>query len=250
MKFHTYGNRMGPGLMLLPGLGVSYEIFLPLIELLKDDFHIIAAEADGFILGERTRYTSVDDQAAQANAYVRKHLNGRLDCAYGLSMGGKILSRMLERDEISVGHAVLDGAPLLPLPRSLTGPLRYFQCFNVWTLYHWKGFWKRLLRSHYYGVLLDECRKVWPYGGGQSVLDGYKDIYSNKLESLTGAGQSADIHFWYGTKEAFVARPQVRHLRKLCPDVRAEVFDGMNHGQMLVDNPAEIASRLKDFVKR
>lgn len=33
--------------MLLPGLGVSYEIFLPLIGLLQEDFHIIAVEVDG-----------------------------------------------------------------------------------------------------------------------------------------------------------------------------------------------------------
>lgn len=74
--------------MLLPGLGVSYEMFLPLISLLEDRFHIVAMEVDGFIIGEYTRFTSIDDQAGQAIAYVKENLNGRLDCAYGLSMGG------------------------------------------------------------------------------------------------------------------------------------------------------------------
>lgn len=241
MLFHSYGNKDCPSLMLLPGLGVSYEIFLPLIGLLQENFHIIAVEVDGFILGRYSEFTSVDDQAAQANGYVKDCLGGRLDYAYGLSMGGKILSRMLERDEISIGHAVLDAAPLLPLPKWLVGPLRYFQCMNVWTCYHWTGFWKRLFRSRYYDVLLDECRKVWPYGKGQAVLDGYRDIYTNKLESVNGT----DIHFWYGTKEAFVAKPQVKHLQKLHPDVHVEIFRGMNHGQLLIDRPDEIASRLK-----
>ena len=36
MTFHTFGNRGNHRLLLIPGLGVSYEIFLPLIELLKD----------------------------------------------------------------------------------------------------------------------------------------------------------------------------------------------------------------------
>lgn len=93
MKTHVYGNDENPSLMLLPGLGVSYEMFLPLISLLQDRFHIVAVEVDGFILGEFTDFTSIDDQAGQAIAYVKDHLNGRLDCAYGLSMGGKILSR-------------------------------------------------------------------------------------------------------------------------------------------------------------
>ena len=230
--------------MLLPGLGVSYELFLPLIELLKDKFYIIAMEVDGFIIGHFTEFTSIDDQAAGANAYVKEHLGGHLCCAYGLSMGGKILSRMMERREIEIDHAVLDAAPLLPLPKWLVGPLRHYQCANVWTCYHWTGFWKRAFHSHYFDVLLDECKKVWPYGKGRAVLDGYKDIYTHKLESIDGQ----DIHFWYGTKEAFVAKPQTEHLKKLYPEATIEVFKGMNHGQLLVDHPEEVARRILGFI--
>ena len=240
MKFRTFGDKSHPSLMLLPGLGVSYELFLPLVNRLKDRFYIVAAEVDGFILGECTTFTSIDDQAAGANAYVQEQLNGHLDCAYGLSMGGKILSRMLERREIGIDHAVLDAAPLLPLPKWLVGPLRHYQCANVWTCYHWTGFWKWVFHSHYFDVLLDECRKVWPYGKGKAVLDGYKDIYTHKLASIDGP----DIFFWYGTKEAFVAKPQVEHLKKLHPEAKVEVFKGMNHGQFLIDHPDEVAERI------
>ena len=231
--------------MLLPGLGVSYELFLPLIERMKDCFYIVAVEVDGFILGAFTAFTSIDDQAVQANEYVKERLDGHLDCAYGLSMGGKILSRMLERREVAIDHAVLDAAPLLPLPKWLVGPLRHYQCANVWTCNHWTGFWKRVFHSHYFDVLLDECKKVWPYGKGKAVLDGYKDIYTHKLESIDGQ----DIHFWYGTKEAFVAKPQVEHLMKLCPDAHVEVFPKMNHGQLLIDHPEEVARRIRDLIR-
>ena len=119
MKFNIYGEKGLPTLFLLPGLGVSHEIFLPLIERLKDRFYIIAAGVDGFILGEPSKFTSVDDQAAQANNYIQENLGGRVDVAYGLSLGGKILSRMLERNEVAIDHAILDAAPLLPLPKEI-----------------------------------------------------------------------------------------------------------------------------------
>lgn len=243
MKFNIYGEIGRPTLFLLPGLGVSHEIFFPLIERLKDRFYIVAAGVDGFILGEHSRFTSVDDQARQANRYVQENLGGRLDVAYGLSLGGKILSRMLERNEIVIDHAIMDAAPLLPLPKWSVNPLRYYQCANVWTCYHWTGFWRWVFHSHYFDVLLDECRKVYPYGGGRAVLDGYKDVYTNKLESITGA----DIHFWYGTKEAFVAKPQAEHLLALCPEAHIQVFKGMNHGQFLVDHPDEVAQKILDI---
>ena len=242
MTFETCGDKNNPPLLLIPGLGVTYELFLPLIDILKGDFFIAAAGIDGFLLGQKSSFTSVDDQAEQIIRYVRENLNGQLDCAYGLSLGGKILSRLLERNEIVIDHAILDAAPLLPLPKWSVDPLRYYQSANVWTCYHWTGFWRWVLHSHYFDVLLEECRKAWPSGGGKAVRDGYKDVYTHKLESIHGN----DIHFWYGSKEAFVAKPQVRHLCKLFPDTRVEVFPGMNHGQLLIDHPEEVAKRITD----
>ena len=240
MNFRTLGNKAAPTLMLIPGLGVSYEIFLPLIGLLEDRFHIIAVEVDGFTLDRHTDFTSVDDQASQIVEYVKEHHDGHLDVTYGLSLGGKILSRVLERNEVVIDHAVMDAAPLLPLPRWLVGPLRYLQCAIVWTCYHWTGFWRWVFRSHYFDVLLDECRKVYPFGGSKAVLDGYKSVYTNKLGSITGA----DIHYWYGTLEAFVAKPQAKHLKALCPNVHIDIFKGLIHGQLLIDHPDQVAEMI------
>ena len=243
MNFKTFGKEGADVLMLIPGLGVSYEIFLPLIDLLRDSFHIVAVEVDGFTLGTHTGFTSVDDQAAQVNNYIRSHHNGKICCAYGLSLGGKILSRALERNEITIEHSIMDAAPLLPLPKWLVGPLRYFQAGNVWTCYHWTGFWSWLFNSHYFDVILGECKKTFPFGGTAAVLDGYRSVYTNKLESIGGS----ELHYWYGTKEAFVAKPQAKHLKALHPSTKVEIFDGMNHGQLLVDHPDQVAKRITDI---
>ena len=240
MNFKTFGNIGAPALLLIPGLGVSYEIFRPLIGMLEDRFHVIAVQVDGFTLNRHTEFTSIDDQARQVVEYINKSLGGHLDIAYGLSLGGKILSMILERDEVTIEHAILDAAPLLPLPRWLVGPLKYLQCANVWSCYHWTGFWRWVFHSHYFDVLLDECKKTYPFGGSKAVLDGYTSVYTTKLESISGQ----DIHYWYGTKESFVAKPQVRHLKTLYPDTKIEIFKGMNHGQILVDHPEEVASRI------
>ena len=245
MNFKTFGKYDSPALLLIPGLGVSYEIFMPLVDLLKDRFLIVAAEVDGFTLGVHTEFTSIDDQARQVTEYIKEHHSGKICCAYGLSLGGKILSRVLERNEVTIEHSILDAAPLQPLPKWLVGPLRYLQAANVWSCYHWTGFWRGVFHSHYFDVLLDECRKVFPYGGIKAVLDGYRSVYTNRLESI----QETDIHFWYGTKEAFVAKAQVKHLKGLCPNVQIMVFKNMNHGQLLIDQPEEVASLINRISK-
>lgn len=243
MDFKIFGKVGEPTIMLIPGLGVSYEIFLPLIGILEDKFHIIAAQVDGFTMGKHTAFTSVDDQAGQIIGYIKGQFDGKIECAYGLSLGGKILSRVLERGEVAIGHSVMDAAPLLPLPGWMVKPLSYTQAANVWSCYHWTRFWRWVFHSHYFDVLLDECRKVYPYGGVRSVLDGYKSVYTSKLESIP----NSDIHYWYGTREAFVAKHQADHLRSICPSVRIEIFDKMNHGQLLIDHPEEIARRIEEL---
>ena len=240
-NFKSFGKEDAPVVMLIPGLGVSYEIFLPLIDLLKDHFQVVAMEVDGFVLGTRTRFTSVDDQAGKVIEYINKNHGGSICCAYGLSLGGKILSRVLERDEVKIEHSILDAAPLLPLPRWLVGPLRYLQAGNVWSCFYWTGYWRWLFRSHYFDILLDECKKVYPFGGTRAVLDGYKSVYTTELKYIP---EGLDIHYWHGTQESFVAKSQAKHLKSLCPDVKVEVFKKMNHGQLLIDYPEEIAKRI------
>jgi pimeloyl-ACP methyl ester carboxylesterase len=58
MDFKVFGKEGAPSLLLIPGLGVSYEIFLPLIGLLEERFRIIAVQVDGFTLGTFTRFTA------------------------------------------------------------------------------------------------------------------------------------------------------------------------------------------------
>lgn len=76
MNFISLGTKGAPTVMLIPGLGVSYEIFLPLAEQLRERYEIVAVEVDGFTLGRHTHFTSIDDQASQIINYIRHNYGG------------------------------------------------------------------------------------------------------------------------------------------------------------------------------
>ena len=43
-------------------------------------------------------------------------------------------------------------------------------------------------------------------------------------------------------------KSEVEHLKKIHPTVHVEVFPKMNHGQLLVDHPEEVAKRIEEMV--
>lgn len=249
MLFNTFGDPTKKQLMLVHGLGVSYQVFNPLIEHLQALYSIIAVQVDGFLVDAQNNpissvFTSIDDQVDQLVEYIRTAYNGHLYAAYGLSMGGCIVAKLQERTDISIDHVVLDAAPLVPLPRWLIGPLRYYQSFNVWCSYHMSGFFKWLFRSHYFDILLDELAKVYPSGYGRAVRDAYKSIYTSRLSCV----HCADVHYWYGQHEAFVAKCMFRHLESLAPHCHITHFPRMQHGQLVIDHPDRVAELLIDIL--
>jgi pimeloyl-ACP methyl ester carboxylesterase len=235
--------------MLIHGLGVSYQVFNPLIEHLQSHYRIIAVQVDGFLIDEKDKaipsvFTSIDDQVDQLVQHILTKYDGHIDAAYGLSMGGCIVAKLQERADITIDHVILDAAPLVPLPRWSIDPLRYYQSFNVWCSYYMSGFFKCLFRSHYFDTLLDELAKVYPSGYGRAVRDAYKSIYTSRLEQV----RSTDVHYWYGQHEAFVAKYMFSHLESLAPHCRITRFPRMQHGQLVIDHPDRVAQMLVDVV--
>ena len=250
MLFNTFGHPSNKTLLLVHGLGVSYQVFDALIGCLQPRYRIIAVQVDGFLIDDENKpvssvFTSIDDQVDQLVRHIRTTYNGHLDAAYGLSMGGCIVGKLQERADITIDHVILDAAPLVPLPRWSIDPLRYYQSFNVWCSYHMSGFFKWLFRSHYFDTLLGELVKVYPSGYGRAVRDAYKSIYTSRL----GCVRSTDVHYWYGQHEAFVAKYMFRHLETLAPHCHITCFPRMQHGQLVIDHPDRVAQLFMEIIE-
>ena len=121
MEFRSFGKEDAPVVMLIPGLGVSYEIFEPLIGLIKDRYRVVAVEVDGFILGKYTHFTSIDDQAAQLSNHIASQLGGRVECIYGLY--GRI---------IWIGiFSICNNGGMVP---TLPWKIKFIRRVHLWTL--------------------------------------------------------------------------------------------------------------------
>jgi pimeloyl-ACP methyl ester carboxylesterase len=248
MKFKEFGKQGKPAVLLIHGLEVSWRIFESVVKLLETDFYLIVPQLDGHVIDdfEKGVFSTVDDQAEKIIGFVKERIGGKLLCAYGLSLGGAITARIAERNELEIESIIIDAGPILPINRILTWIGTYYQACNVYCTYHLNGLYRRLFRkSYYFSFIIKELYNVYPAGGVKTVINAYKSVYSYKLASLPN---NINTEFWYGGKEAFVFNRCAKHIRSIDSSVEVSVFDGMQHGQLLIERPEVLVSHIRTLI--
>ena len=117
MEFHCFGDPQKPALLLIHGLLNPWQIWEPHIDRFTNDYCVIVPALDAHIAEHPSEFVSLDDEAVQIEQYLADRCGGSADAVCGLSMGGVIANRLFERGRISMRCLVLDGAPLVRIPR-------------------------------------------------------------------------------------------------------------------------------------
>ena len=113
MKFEEIGNMDGKTLVLLPGTGCTWQVnFYLVLEELKARYHLICVNYDGFDGDNSKPFTDMLTVTAKIEDYILKHHGGRVDGAYGSSLGGSFVGLLTQRKRIHIDHAILGGSDL------------------------------------------------------------------------------------------------------------------------------------------
>lgn len=246
MRFKEFGAKENETMVLIHGLFVSWELFTPIVERLQDRYHLVVPMLDGHIYdegkSERCWFSTLDRAAAEIKDWLIDHGISELRLVYGISLGGGVAARFAESSGIKIHRLVLDAAPILPSGRLFTCFCSYYQAVNCWCTFHLSGLYRIVFRSHYFRFAIDQVKKTFPSGGVTTPIRAYRSLYSFRLESLPDI---EEVGFWYGSKEAWLFRRYERHLVALRPDTQVRMFPGMQHAQLVIDHPDEVARRLE-----
>ena len=113
MKITETGNRSGKTLVLLPGTGCTWEInFREVLEDLKAQYHLICVNYDGFDGDSSKPFTDMLTVTKKIEDYILENHGGRVDGAYGSSLGGSFAGLLLERGRIHMDHVFIGGSDL------------------------------------------------------------------------------------------------------------------------------------------
>ncbi len=88
MTIHEQGKENARTIVMLHGLGMSWDMFGAAIEQLSASFHLIIPALPGHDLNSPHDFTSVEETARELENALAERNHTEIECLYGLSLGG------------------------------------------------------------------------------------------------------------------------------------------------------------------
>lgn len=113
MKFYEFGSDGKPVIMLLPGTCCHWKSnFGSVIPLLESDFHVVCVSYDGFDETEETVFPDMTSETEKIENYIKDRFGGKICCAYGCSLGGSLVSLLIQRKRVHIDHGIIGSSDM------------------------------------------------------------------------------------------------------------------------------------------
>ena len=113
MQFTEFGKEDGKTLLLLPGTACTWQLnFKNVVDDLAEKYRIIAVNYDGFEGDPDVVFTSVPEVTEKIEEYIIENHDGRVDGAYGSSLGGSFVGLLIRRKRIHIDHGFIGSSDL------------------------------------------------------------------------------------------------------------------------------------------
>ena len=115
MDFREYGNLGGRLLLLCPGTACTWQLnFKNVAEDLARRYRVIAVNYDGFEGDPNVVFTDMRTVTEKIENYILRNHGGRVDGAYGSSLGGSFVGLLIQRKRVHIDHAFIGSSDLDP----------------------------------------------------------------------------------------------------------------------------------------
>ena len=254
MKVLEYGHEQKKNLLFLPCTAEPAWAFTDSVKLLAQNYHVMQIVYDGH--GETGEdFVSVETTVDEVTDWLHAHGITHLEAAYGCSLGGACLTRLLALGRVPVERAVID-AGITPYQLPLF--VRRLAClFDYW------GF-KLVTKSQ---KILETAYppERWTLPGRDPVqeyaaLTAYLKTYSSRTirnifwsaNNYTLPAKPAEtgnqITYWYGEEEAKARRRNIRFIQQYFPQVQLQSIPKMDHAELVMIYPQEFYRLTAEFL--
>ena len=255
MKFHEFGDKNLPPVLLIHGGGSSWWSYLRQARILSHKFHVILPTLNGHGEEYQKDYISTEDSAQEILNYVRHNCGGKLFAVGGVSLGGQIAMELLSLDSDIAEKAIIDGSLCIPQPRlarfsillvSLFGKLMFSKPACRLQLSIMNKIYPQLAYPDEIKIYYMEDMSRMPI---KTLVTIYKTYMGNyKLNSRISKSE-AQVLYIYGEKELNGVKESARLFQQLHPNTLLYEAKGYNHGYLSAYLPQEWINLVIPFLE-
>lgn len=254
MRIWERGKENERSLLFFPCTAEPVWAFEGTLRLLARKWHVFQVIYDGHQMETPGDFTSVEQTVDEVVAYLKQRGVARLDAAYGCSLGGACLTRLLALGKMPVGRAVIDGGitpyrlPYLVRKLALARDVLGFKIVANS---------RRILEAAF-----PPERFTLPGHNPREeydAIEAYLKTYSNRtIRNVFWSGNNyalphppapidTKIVYWYGDDEAKERRGNIRFIRRYFPRAQIRRIPKMAHAEMVMVHPEEFCRQAEEF---
>ena len=255
MQIVEHGREQKRTLLFFPCTAEPVWAFADTIALLSQRWHVFQVIYDGHQPENPGDFTSVEQTVDEVSEYLKDCGAARLDAAYGCSLGGACLTRLLALGEISVGRAIIDGGIT---PYQLPYLVRKLLLARDVLSFKIVANSRRVLEAAF-----PPERFTLPgrdAGKEYDAMERYLKTFShrtirnvfwsgnNYTLPKTPAAHGTKMTYWYGDDEKKERRDNIRFIKRYFPEIRIHGIPKMAHAELVLIHPEEFCRYAEKFL--
>lgn len=250
MQFYEFGEKRNPPLMLISGTACNWQgEFSSVIAVLTKNYNIICVNFDGHDDKDHNILRHINYQVQGIEKYIKEHYNSHLFGVYGSSLGGSVLAKLLERNNVQIDIAITGSTdfdqmsnPLATVSATLISMLFYYLIKSKHPikiirkfLENTYGDYKKVLKTMYKNISYKSLFNVY-----------YTDLVTPVADNIFP--KNTKIYCTYGTKENTKALKE-RYFKHF-PKAEMVALEGMHHEEFLIFHPDDWVDMINHLLKQ
>lgn len=255
MQILERGQTNKRTLLFFPCTAEPVWAFEDTILLLSRKWHVFQVVYDGHQPEYSGDFTSVEQTVDEVTEYLNNHGISRLDAAYGCSMGGACLTRLLALGAMPVDRAIIDG-----------GITPYQLPYLVRKLLLWRDIvsFKMAANSRKILEAAFPPERFTPAGHEPKkeydAMEQYLKTFSNRtIRNVFWSANnyalpkipakiSTKLTYWYGDDEKKDRKRDIQFIRHYFPRARIHGIPKMAHAELVMVHPEEFCWYAEKFL--
>ena len=253
MKFHEFGDKKNPSVMMIHGGGNAWWNYLRQARALSDRFHVILPTLDGHGEEYETEYVSTEDTADKLLAYIEINCSGGLYALCGVSLGGQMVMELLARKPSITAKAIIDGSICYPKPM-----MARFSMATVWLCgslmfgeraCRWQMSVLSKTKMGYPQEIRDYYLQDMPRLRKQTLYTMYRTYMMRYMLKESVRNTTAKVMYWYGEKEMECVKKSAKLFQSYVPSCEIYEAKGCNHGYLALYLPEQWLKVAEPFLE-